>query len=76
MKLIYGRQSKQAYWKFMAVLLTYLLKLVTIMLIRPVDEMDPICKEESNIEGWEDAKKEKVKSCHLHFVLRNKEELI
>ena len=35
----------------------------------PVDEVDPIGKEEANIEGREDTEKEKVKSGHLHFVL-------
>ena len=38
--------------------------------------MDPIGKEKSNIEGWEDAEEEKVKAGNLHFVLRNKEKLI
>ena len=31
--------------------------------------MDPICEEEADIESREDTEKEKVESCHLHFVL-------
>ena len=32
--------------------------------------MDPVGKEEPNIEGGENAEKEKIKPGHLHFVLR------